>query len=89
MFEYKDIYGTPCFTNDGWKTCQIGIKHPDIQYIGDLSNLNITDKNTYIDQINYYMEHPIEFIEMSTGLKLKWYQKLVLKTTLKNNKRRN
>jgi hypothetical protein len=85
MTEYKEIGGQQCYSDDGWKTCQVGIKEPET--IGYLSDLVTTNKDTYADYINYYKNYPVKFIEMVLGTKLKWYQRIVLKKLYKTNSR--
>jgi hypothetical protein len=83
MTEYKEIGGQPCYSDDGWKTFQVGIKEYEPNTIGNLSDLNTTRKDTYSD---YYKRYPDKAIELILGKELKWYQKVLLRSMLKPNK---
>ena len=48
--------------------------------VGNFNDLVTINKNTYAGLFEYYKTNPVEWIEMMTGIKLLWYQKVMIKS---------
>lgn len=64
----------------------------DLSYLSKLIKImfyNESEKLETSQNIQYWQEHPDEFVEKFLGIKLFQYQKIVIKILAKNSKERN